>query len=136
MEVWMELSFKDISSIRLAVKLAMYSTPRASSRARSEPSPPMGTTVPMVAAQMVHGKQMAAVKYQNRYLEKFTLMLRLSAYLPPDFRNEGRGDRAGERAAMADYWIVPREPIIRVARLLPMTCAEVVVPHELKTCPA
>src|SRR5262249_7633634 len=47
-EVWMLLLLSDITSMRLAVKLAMYNTPRASSRARSEASPPIGTTRPNV----------------------------------------------------------------------------------------
>src|SRR5580700_10655581 len=39
-----------ITSIRLAVKLAMYNTPRVGSRAISDASPPIGTTVPKVPA--------------------------------------------------------------------------------------
>ena len=46
----MVLFASDITSMRLAVKLAMYSTPRASSSARSAASPPIGTTVPNVPA--------------------------------------------------------------------------------------
>src|SRR5271154_1353234 len=39
-----------ITSIRLAVKLEMYNKPRDVSRARSDAWPPIGTTVPKVAA--------------------------------------------------------------------------------------
>ena len=48
-DVCIELSARDITSILLAVKLAMYSTPRASSKARSAAFPPMATTFPNVA---------------------------------------------------------------------------------------
>jgi hypothetical protein len=40
----------DITSIRFAVKLAIYSNPRDSSRTISDAWPPIGTTVPKVAA--------------------------------------------------------------------------------------
>src|SRR5580698_2066346 len=50
-EVVMVLFASDMTSMRLAVKLAMYSTPRASSSATSAASPPMGTTVPKVPAR-------------------------------------------------------------------------------------
>src|SRR5438874_5050691 len=46
----MVLLVSDITSIRLAVKLAMYMTPRASSKAISEAEPPIGTTRPKVPA--------------------------------------------------------------------------------------
>ncbi len=38
----------DITSIRFAVKLAMYNTPRDSSSAKSAASPPIATTLPKV----------------------------------------------------------------------------------------
>ncbi len=40
-----------MTSMRLAVKLAIYSRPRDSSRAMSEAAPAIGTTVPNVAAR-------------------------------------------------------------------------------------
>ena len=47
---WIEWSDSDMTSIRFAVKLAMYRTPRASSSARSDACPPMGITLPNVFA--------------------------------------------------------------------------------------
>src|SRR5579871_6267111 len=49
----MRLLASVITSMRLAVKLAIYKTPRDSSSARSDASPPIGTTVPNVAAVAV-----------------------------------------------------------------------------------
>ena len=46
----MDPSASDMTSIRLAVKLAMYKTPRASSSAKSEACPPIGITRPNGAA--------------------------------------------------------------------------------------
>src|SRR5947207_1699644 len=51
MDLAMARSEVFITSIRLAVKLAMYSTPLGSSSTRSEALPPMGTTLPNVPAQ-------------------------------------------------------------------------------------
>src|SRR5271169_6184727 len=57
----MVLLASDITSIRFAVKLAMYKTPRTSSKARSDASPPIGTTVPNVAASATLAVSTAAV---------------------------------------------------------------------------
>src|ERR1700730_1745986 len=47
-EVWIALFDSDMTSIRFAVKFAMYRTPLGSSSARLEACPPIDTTVPNV----------------------------------------------------------------------------------------
>ncbi len=62
----------DITSIRLAVKLAMYSTPRASSSARSAASPPIGDHGSERAAERRARHQHYASQCQNPRLTKHT----------------------------------------------------------------
>src|SRR4051812_47411820 len=58
------LSASDITSIRFAVKLAIYNTPRPSSSARSDAWPPMATTLPNVPAHAEAARHAAMVTPQ------------------------------------------------------------------------
>src|SRR5258708_19347643 len=58
----------EITSIRLAVKLATYRRPRLSSRARSTACPPIDTTLPNVPAQALVARHSARLRIQYRYL--------------------------------------------------------------------
>src|SRR5215510_7414473 len=64
------------TSMRFAVKLAIYSAPRRSSSAISEANPPIGTTRPNVPAQPAVASAMArtpppSVRYPKRLVIKY-----------------------------------------------------------------
>src|SRR6266851_4069959 len=63
----------DITSTRLAVKFAIYKTPRGSSRARSEAWPPIDTTVPKVALQPTVARDKARVIFHQKDLLNITV---------------------------------------------------------------
>jgi len=70
----MRPSARDMTSIRLAVKLAMYSTWRDSSSAMSEACPPIATTFPTVAV----AHKIGMVQIQSRLIPIRAVLLRLT----------------------------------------------------------
>src|SRR5260370_16202555 len=98
----LDIDRSDVSStsIRLAVKLAIYSTPRRSSSAISEAYPPIGTTRPNAPAQAAVVSAMArtlapSARYPKRLVIKYTLAILASLC------RRLNGDRGG-RPALAD----------------------------------
>src|SRR6266404_1136353 len=69
----MVLLASDITSTRLAVKFAIYKTPRGSSSARSEAWPPIDTTVPKVALQPTVARDAAKVIFHQQDLLNITV---------------------------------------------------------------
>src|SRR6266568_276054 len=93
----MVLLASDITSTRLAVKFAIYKTPRGSSSARSEAWPPIDTTVPKVALQPTVARDAAKVIFHQYDLLNITVnSKRQISNLPPnDFkRGAGTGNTA------------------------------------------
>src|ERR1035437_6625970 len=77
-----------IRSIRLAVKLAMYSTPRGSSTAKSVASPPIGTRIPKVAAWAAPANAAMIPRVVNKNLRN------MQDYSYHDFGYISYGDRS------------------------------------------
>src|SRR5260370_8387167 len=69
----MVLLASDITSTRLAVKFAIYKTPRGSSSARSEAWPPIDTTVPKVALQPAVARDAAKAIFHQQDLLNITV---------------------------------------------------------------
>src|SRR5271154_6294203 len=70
-----------MTSIRFAVKLAIYSTPRVGSSARSAASPPMDTTVPKVPPQAA-----AANEAANTVFHQYDFSITIYSKKPSDFQ--------------------------------------------------
>jgi hypothetical protein len=81
-----------ITSIRLAVKLAMYNTPRTGSSAISAASPPIGTTVPNVPAPTEAAVIAIIAILANAEIQCLRNIRKLHVYLFKYFAPESTGN--------------------------------------------